>query len=719
MRPFLFHRASSAPRGRRRVFSATAVALAVVVSAVLGQRGVDAQSAAPSMADFFKSRWIYQPSWSPDGRFIAYMQDDWARQNLWIAPADGGAPKQLSQSARFIGVPRGSSFGQAPIWSPDSSTVLYVQDGDLLQVDVASGRITNVTTTEESEGSPAFSPDGTRLAFTRGGKLVVLDRKTNATFDVEAPGVGIGGPIWSADGRRLAFSVGGSTRFTRIPAYVGSLIHFPFGQPGQRDVGIVDVSGSDRTIRWLARTERWEAVVGWMPDSQRILIERMSDDFKERWLLIAGATDDAVVEVLRERDERYLSFSRYMRVLPDGQILYTSESTQWDHLYKLDPATKKSLALTSGPFDVRDPVPGADGFVYYSSGEVHPGQPHVYRVQLAGGAPQRLTSHEGVHVNPAPRPGAAQVLYLRSDPTSVPDVYVQAIGANATPRRVSDSALPASVSQRWQKAQLIRYKGHDGLQVPAQLFLPSSFDKQKKYPAIVHTHQASSYQDAYLGPGPQKDNVAWYAWNQRLADSGYVVLNVDYRGSTGYGREHRSKNYRDMGIGDRLDAVSGVEHLRTLGYVDMDRIGVYGMSYGGHLTLQLITKHPTVFKAGIDIAGVADMQMVYDTAGRPPVVARLGTPERDPDTYKAASPLYSLDDLRAPVLILHGTDDPNVSILQSIQLIDALLERGKKFEFELYPGELHFFTRSRSWVDAFAKMEKFFAEHVVGAKGRL
>jgi dipeptidyl aminopeptidase/acylaminoacyl peptidase len=136
------------------------------------------------------------------------------------------------------------------------------------------------------------------------------------------------------------------------------------------------------------------------------------------------------------------------------------------------------------------------------------------------------------------------------------------------------------------------------------------------------------------------------------------------------------------------------------------------MSYGGHLVLSLLTRSPSVFRAGIDIAGVADMTMVYETAGRGAVVSRLGTPETDPDVYRDSSALSFVEQIVAPVMILHGTDDPNVSILQSLRLVDALLAHGKRFEFEVYPGELHFFTRARTWVDAFAKMERFFAEHL-------
>jgi dipeptidyl aminopeptidase/acylaminoacyl peptidase len=422
--------------------------------------------------------------------------------------------------------------------------------------------------------------------------------------------------------------------------------------------------------------------------------------------------------VLSERDEKYLPLGRAFARFDSGgrSIVYTSDASGWNHLYRRDLDSQQAVPLTSGSFEVREAALGPDGWVYYTSAEVSPAEPHVYRVPISGGAAQRLTSGRGVHADPQVSPAGGQMAYLRSDPRSVPDLWVQRIGGGGEPVRATRSNPPESATARWQEPQLVKYRGHDGLEISAQLFVPQR-EPGRLYPAIVHTHQAASYQDVYWGPGPQKDNVAWYGWHQRLAQLGYVVLNVDYRGSTGYGRDYRVANYQDLGGGDRLDAVSGVEYLRSLGFVDADRIGVYGMSYGGHLVLSLLTKNPGVFRAGIDISGVADMRMVYDTAGRAAVVARLSTPDRRPDLYDRSSAITHLEQLRDPLMVLHGTDDPNVSVLQSLRLVDELLRRGKRFEFEIYPGELHFFTRAASWVDAFAKMERFFDAEVRGAAG--
>lgn len=670
-----------------------------------------------SMRDFFQSRWTYQPRWSPDGRYLAYLQDDWTRQHLYVAEPGGGRPRALFEADRFIGDPRTSSAGEPPVWSPDSKELLYVVQGDLWLASVPDGRVTQLTATEERESGATFLPGGRTLGYFRGGALHLLDRDSGALRQIAAPaGRGFGGLVPSPEGTRAAVSVGRSQAFTAVPPYVGPLLVFPMSQPEPPDVGVVDLATGRLTL--VAVSPQSEAPLAWAPDGHRLLVERVSDDYKERNVLLVDVASGAAETVLSERDEKYLPLTRgFARFDESGRsILYMSEATGWNHLYRKELASGQITPLTSGAWEVREAAPGSDGWVYYVSSETGPAEPAVFRVPAAGGDPERVTSARGVHADLQVSPAGGRVVYLRSDPRHVPELWVQPLDATASPVRVSDSNPPASAREGWQDPQLVTYAGHDGLEVKAQLFVPRR-EPGRRYPAIVHTHQAASYQDVYNGPGPQKDNVAWYAWHQRLAQLGYVVLNVDYRGSTGYGRDYRVANYQDLGGGDRLDAVSGVEYLNSLGFVDTNRVGVYGMSYGGHLVLSLLTKNPGLFRAGIDISGVADMRMVYDTAGRAAVVARLSTPERRPDLYDRSSALMHLDQLRDPLMVLHGTDDPNVSVLQSLRLVDELLRRGRRFEFEIYPGELHFFSRAASWVDAFAKMERFFDAEVRDAGG--
>lgn len=672
------------------------------------------------MRDFFRSRWTYQPSWSPDGRHIAYLQDDWATQDIYVVDSTGGEPRRLSRSTRFIGNPRGNSAGQAPVWSPDSRELLYAQDDTLKLVTVASGEIRDFGAPGESRSGGAFSPDGSRILFSSKGRPQIFERATSAVRAVPAPdGRSLGGASWSPDGTRLAVSAGTpGESFTLVPAYVGRLLSFPFSQPGSSNPGTLLLATGAFTALPPPPADQSQAIVAWSPNGQAVVIERSSPTYKERSLAVVDLVTNGLRVIATDTDARYLPLSRGFAAYgtTGNHIVFSSERSGWNHLYAYDLQSSATRPLTSGAFEVREVIMGADGWVYYTASESGAAVPQVYRIRSEGGERQIVTTARAVHTAVSPQPGGTHLLYLRSDVRSVPDVWVQPVGGGS-PRRVSHAAPPAEITTRWQEAKLVTFNGHDGLEIKGQLFVPEHVPSTPTLPAIVHVHQASSYQDVYAGPGPQKDNVAWYAWHQRLAQLGYVVLNVDYRGSTGYGRDYRTANYRDLGGGDHLDAVSGVRYLRSLGFVDINRVGIYGMSYGGHLVLSALTKSPTVFKAGIDIAGVADMQMVYDTAGRGAVLSRLGTPTESPELYRTASAISFVDQLQSPVMILHGTDDPNVSILQSLQLIDTLLTKGKRFEFEAYPGELHFFTRARTWVDAFGKMEAFFARELGAARG--
>jgi dipeptidyl aminopeptidase/acylaminoacyl peptidase len=688
-------------------------ALSVLLAAGLAPTATATQQGAGEMREFFRSRWVYQPTWSPDGMRVAYLEDDWSTQDIYVAElGSGGPPRKMSRSSRFIGNPRGGSAGQPPVWSPDGTELLYAQDGALKIVGIAQGQVRDFGTPGEPRSGGTYSPDGSKILFSSKGRLQLFDRAAAATRTV-APSESrsLSGALWSPDGKRLAVSANTPGQaFTLIPPYVGRLLSFPFSQPGTSELGTLNLQSG--AFEPLPPTSGSQSAIAWSPDGRSLLVERTTPTFKQRSLAIVDVTTSAVQVIAEDRDDRYLPLARGFAVYTSdgGSIVFSSERSGWNHLYAYELRSGQTRALTTGTFEVREVAEGADGWIYYTSSESGAAQPQVYRVRPNSGSRVQLTKVPAVHSAVSPHPRGTHVLYMRSDPKSLPDLWIQPIAAG-TPTRVTSSNPPPGITAQWQEPKLVTFPGHDGLEVKGQLFMPPHTGPSAR-PAIVHVHQASSYQDVFFGPGPQKDNIAWYAWHQRLAQLGYVVLNVDYRGSTGYGRDYRTANYRDLGGGDHLDAVYGVRYLQTLGVVDVNRVGIYGMSYGGHLVLSALTKSPRVFKAGIDIAGVADMRMVYDTAGRGAVVSRLGTPEASPELYRSASAISFVDDLQSPVMILHGTDDPNVSILQSLQLIDALLARGKRFEFEAYPGELHFFTRSRSWIDAFTKMERFFGQEL-------
>jgi dipeptidyl aminopeptidase/acylaminoacyl peptidase len=196
----------------------------------------------------------------------------------------------------------------------------------------------------------------------------------------------------------------------------------------------------------------------------------------------------------------------------------------------------------------------------------------------------------------------------------------------------------------------------------------------------------------------------YYSLCQYFAQQGYVILTPDYRGSSGYSRDWSSGVYMSIGVGDTADVASGADYLKTLSYVDPNRIGVFGLSYGGFLTLQAVTVDPTLWRAAIDVAGVVDWAQY--SAGYSTV--RLGSPAKNPEIYNISAPIQHMEKLARPLLVLQGTNDRNVSFIDSLRLFDKLVKLGKPFESQIYPGEIHFFRRDIVLRDAWTRAEAFF-----------
>jgi len=283
----------------------------------------------------------------------------------------------------------------------------------------------------------------------------------------------------------------------------------------------------------------------------------------------------------------------------------------------------------------------------------------------------------------------------------------------AKPVRLSDS-MPAAMDRAvFVEPEMVSYAGPDGQKVPAWLFVPKNLDRAKKHPAIVWIH-GDGVNQGYDGWHVQRNYAVYYSFHQYLLQHGYVVLAVDYRGSIGYGRGWRQGHYRDLGGKDYGDIAAGAAYLKTLGYVDTDRIGIWGLSYGGFMALQALTVTPDLFRCAVDVAGVEDWNDWYRDPGGPWIRGRMGRPEDDPELYRRLSPIYHVNEITRPLLVLHGTSDVNVPFFESVRLIDALKRAGKPVQFVMYPGEFHYFHRAHALRDAWGEVERFFAGHLIG-----
>jgi dipeptidyl aminopeptidase/acylaminoacyl peptidase len=324
-----------------------------------------------------------------------------------------------------------------------------------------------------------------------------------------------------------------------------------------------------------------------------------------------------------------------------------------------------------------------------------------------------LSGGSGTNTGPVWSPDGTRLLYQHTDPRGPADLFVIGASLPTSSRRLSQS-LPASVDRvALIEPEFVRYPSKDGGSVPAYLFAQGRLNRNRRHPAIVWVHGDGITQN-FHGWHTRRDYAVYYSFHQYLAQRGYVVLAVDYRGSIGYGREWRQGHFRDLGGKDYEDVAAGVDFLETLGFVDAERIGIWGLSYGGFMALQALTVTPELFRCAIDVAGVVDWRDWYKDPGGPWLRGRMGTPEQDPGLYRRAAPIERVDEIVRPLMVMHGTADVNVPFLESVRLVDAALKAGKDVELVMYPGELHYFHRAHVLRDAWSRVERFFERHLRG-----
>jgi dipeptidyl aminopeptidase/acylaminoacyl peptidase len=671
-----------------------------------------------------------QPAWSPDGRRIAFVWDLGGVQNVYVAEVQGsGPPTPLT------------SYSDGSIedlsWARDGRAVLFVHAGDFWQVEAHPGaKPTAVWKTPTSENNVVVSPDGMQVAFVRGddpsvpdwqrseGDLWVRSRSGGAeTRLTKGEGV-VSSVSWSPDGRHLAFVLTPVRRVLEAPEYSGAKILYARGDRGPGTPAFIAAAGGK--ITKLAPSPGWEPAPTWL-DASRLLIQRVADDNRTRDLSVTDTRTGQTRVIFREQDPKFWSLAYVASTpvaSPDGRfVAFVSDRDGWDHLYVVSTEHGEPVQITRGESEVRNLSWSGDSTRIVFDHNL-PGKPGVRQVAVAtiGGDPAHasvaeVTSGRGTNTAAQWSPDSSHVVYQHTDPQTSAELFVTnvAIADRAAPppapKRVTES-MPAGVDRaQFVEPELIKYAAPDGGEVPAYLFVPKGLDRSRKHPAIVWVHGDGINQN-YDGWHVERNYAVYYSFHQYLLQHGYVVIAPDYRGSIGYGREWRQGVYLDVGGKDSRDAAAAADYLKTLNFIDAERIGIWGLSYGGFFTLKALTDRPTTYRCGVDVAGVPDFRMWYTDPGGPWVTARMGAPEQHPDVYTQAAPIDRIERLSRPLLILHGTADVNVPYVESVRLIDRLLGARKQFDFMMYPGEFHYFQRAHVLRDAWQRVDRFFAANL-------
>jgi dipeptidyl aminopeptidase/acylaminoacyl peptidase len=368
----------------------------------------------------------------------------------------------------------------------------------------------------------------------------------------------------------------------------------------------------------------------------------------------------------------------------------------------------KAVQLTEGKWEVTSAELSRDGRAFYlTTTEAHPGERHLYSVSVEGGTRTKITSMTGSN-DATVSPDDSTIALVHSYSNKPPEVFLMPNRAGARAKQITTTPTEEWRSFNWIDPKVITFKARDGVDVHARLFTPEMIGARRdpSRPGVVFVHGAGYLQNAHRY---WSTYFREYMFHNVLASRGYVILDVDYRASSGYGRDWRTAIYRHMGGKDLEDIVDGAKYLASKEQVNVRRIGVYGGSYGGFITLMAMFTTPDVFAAGAALRPVTDW--AHYNHGYTSNI--LNVPQKDAEAYRKSSPIYFAEGLRGALLICHGMVDTNVHVQDSIRLAQRLIElRKENWELALYPVENHAFTEETSWADEYKRILKVFEENL-------
>ncbi|HEX7721549.1 MAG TPA: prolyl oligopeptidase family serine peptidase, partial [Pyrinomonadaceae bacterium] len=521
------------------------------------------------------------------------------------------------------------------------------------------------------------------------------------------------------------------TRLVIINAETGETKNVDHGQrmaapPAQRtemnasQTGEVSTgSGSDRVTSQQKTTAAQTrdrdvqlAQLQWSEDGKNAVLMARAADNKDRWVMLLDPATGKTKVLATVHDDAWVDGpgAGTLGWLPDNtHVYFESERDGFAHLYSVSITGGEPAQLTSGSFEVSDVRLSADKTkFYFTSSEGGPFERHYYSMSASGGARTRITGLSGnnqVDISP----DETMIADVRSFSNKPPELYLLP-NKSLTPREVSEtkpvttSPVPEFFTYNWVDPPIASFKARDGATVFGRIYTPQNW--KAGGPAVIFVHGAGYLQNVHKW---WSQYYREYMFHHLLMERGFVVFDIDYRGSAGYGRDWRTGIYRHMGGKDLTDHVDAVNYLVKEHGVDPKRIGIYGGSYGGFITLMAMFNEPDVFAAGAALRPVTDWAH-YNNGYTGSI---LNLPQSDTEAYKQSSPIYFANGLKGALLICHGMVDTNVNFQDTVRLVEKLIElRKTNWEVAPYPVEDHGFEREESWADEYKRILKLFVDNL-------
>lgn len=683
-----------------------ALALALPSAVAHAQTG----SAPFPVSAVLQAPFVASLSAAPERGAVAFVLREGGSRNIYLAEPPAYTPKKLTSFDRDDGTEITDLA-----WSLDAHSLIFVRGGAPNRRGERPNPTSNPAGVKQQVHLMNLQTGDVRLVGEGSGPVVSV--KGDQIFFISLTGELFAAPFVGGDAKSLVKTRGGISQVTLSPD--GKRIAFTNRRGDHGFVGVYDLE--TQTVTHPDPSVDTDSDPVFSPDGTRLAFLRQAADSlalpfepvreSEPWSIVTHdfRTGESRVTFKADRGQGS-AFSglagRQILWTAGDRLVFSWEKTGWRNLYSIPSSGGAPVNLTPGPYEVEGAVlskSGADVLVVSNAGDIDRRQ--IARVSPAGQPAPSIFTESGLIEWGIQSTSDGGIAFVRADAKMPGRVFVKAAAGDV--KNVSGSLVPASFPAGQLVAPTaVTLSATDGMRIPAQLFLPRDLKAGEKRPALIFTHGGSRRQ-MLLGWHYMDYYHQTYAMNQHLASLGYVVLSVNYRSGTGYGMEFReAKNYGATGAAEFADVLGAGLYLRSRSDVDPARIGLWGGSYGGFLTALGLSRASDLFKAGVDIHGVHDWNVVVGN------FAQGYDPQKREAFAKLAfqsSPMASIDSWRSPVLVIHGDDDRNVPFSETVDLVQQLRKRNVEVEQLIFPDEVHGFLLHRNWIRAFERTSEYFA----------